>query len=178
MYEALEYNSTLELCDKKGERARVTKHEKILYLQNSIIAYQDQAWGDGDILINYRCSPGVPVDRYRPGKKTYILISLREVKNRGDVDEFNMEWEMNGSFLRKSEQWDAHIGHRMKRLRIQVIFPATRPPLRASLVEESRQRTTPLEGRFQKRLPDGRRLIFWETDRPRRYETYGIRWEW
>src|SRR5688572_810969 len=124
IYEVLDYRSTLELRDTKGARARVTKYEKVRYLQNSILAYQDQAWGDGEILINYQCSPGVPVDRYRPGKKTYILISLREVKNRGDVDEFNMAWGMGRSFLRRSEQWEAHVGHRMKRLRLQVIFPA------------------------------------------------------
>src|SRR5688572_25589396 len=84
MYEVLEYESTLELLDKRGQRARVRKREKVRYLQNNIMAYQDQAWGDGKILLNYRCTPGVPVDRYRPSQKTYILISLREVKNRGD----------------------------------------------------------------------------------------------
>lgn len=88
MYEVLDYESTLELKDKRGENAIVRKREKVRYLQDNIIAYQDQAWGDGEILLNYRCSPGTPVDRYRPGHKTYILISLHDVKNRGDIDEF------------------------------------------------------------------------------------------
>jgi len=178
MYEVIYYESTLELLDKRGERALVRKHEKVRYLQNSIIAYQDQAWGDGEILINYRCAPGIPVDRYRPGKKTYILISLREVKNRGDEDEFNMEWEIRKGFLRQTELWEAEINHRMKKLRIQVIFPPSRPPRRASLVEESSQRTRPLSEEAQVRLPDSRWLVFWETDRPRLHETYSLRWEW
>ena len=77
------HESTLEILDTKGTKAQFHKRQRVRYLQDSIIAYQDQAWGDGDILIDYRCSPGVEVDRHRPGQKTYILISLRDVKRRG-----------------------------------------------------------------------------------------------
>ena len=58
MYEVLEYESTLELQDKRSEHAIFHKREKVRYLQNNIIAYQDQAWEDGEILIDYRCAPG------------------------------------------------------------------------------------------------------------------------
>ena len=67
LYEVLDYEATLELTDKKGKRAFVRKYEKVRYLQNNNIAFQDQAWGDGKILINYRCTPGFPVDTYRSG---------------------------------------------------------------------------------------------------------------
>jgi hypothetical protein len=90
LYEVLDHESTLELKDRGGQRATFHKRERGRYLQNRIIAYQDQAWGDGEILLDYRCSPGTPVDRYRSGHKTYILVSRREAKNRGDVDEFNI----------------------------------------------------------------------------------------
>ena len=90
MYEVLEYESTLELKDREGKRATFKKREKVRYLQDNIIAYQDQAWGDGEILLDYRWAPGTPVDRYRSGYKTHILISRRGVKNKGDVDEFNL----------------------------------------------------------------------------------------
>jgi hypothetical protein len=103
IYEALEYETTLELQDRRGENALLRKREKVRYLQNNIIAFQDQAWADGEILINYRCTPGVPVDRYRPGRQTYILISLRDVKNRGEVDEFNIQWGIRHGFTRSSE---------------------------------------------------------------------------
>jgi len=88
MYEVLEYKSTLELKDRGGKRATFKKREKVRYLQDNVIAYQDQAWGDGEILVNYRCTPGTPVDRHRSGHKTYILVSRREVKNRRDADCF------------------------------------------------------------------------------------------
>jgi hypothetical protein len=86
LYEVLEYESTLELKDRGGKRATFRKREKVRYLQDNIIAYQDQAWGDGEILVNYHRTPGKPVDRYRSGYKTYILISRREVKNKGEID--------------------------------------------------------------------------------------------
>jgi len=43
----------------------------------------------------------MPVDRHRSGHKTYILVSRREVKNRGDVDEFNVEWNIRQGFLQR-----------------------------------------------------------------------------
>ncbi len=98
LYEVLEYETTLELLDKEGEHAIFHKRQQVRYLQNNIIAYQDQAWGDGQILRNYRCSPGQSVDRYKLGHKTLILISLREIKQRGDIDEFNIQWEMRNGF--------------------------------------------------------------------------------
>lgn len=108
MYEVLEYESTLELKDRGGKSATFKKREKVRYLQDNIIAYQDQAWGDGEILVNYRCTPGTPVDQYRSGHKTYILVSRREVKNRGDVDEFNVEWGIRQGFLRRTGYWETH----------------------------------------------------------------------
>lgn len=178
MYEVLEYESTLELLDRRGERAIVHKREKVRYLQNNIIAYQDQAWGDGKILVNYRCTPGVPVDQYRPDQKTYILISLREVKQRGDENLFHIEWEAQGSFTRSTERWATDVNHRMHYLKLEVIFPASRPPLRAFIVEAKTQKTRPPEADSIRRLPDDRYIVMWETRHPRRYETYAIQWEW
>jgi hypothetical protein len=178
MYEVLEYESTLELKDIKGKRAFFRKREKVRYLQDNIIAYQDQAWGDGDILLNYRCTPGTPVDKYRPGRKTYILVSLREVKNQGDVDEFNIQWEIANGFSRTKERWETEVRHRMRLLKIQVIFPKDRPPINVSLVEDTSNRVHIFDKAHKARLPDGRWLISWEMHRPRLHETYILKWEW
>ena len=73
MYQALEYESTLELQNPRGKKATFSKREKVRYLQDHIIAYQDQSWGDGEILVDYRCTPGKPVDRYRFDHEIYII---------------------------------------------------------------------------------------------------------
>jgi len=81
VYEVLSYESTLELKDRGGKSATFKKCEKVRYLQDNIIAYQDQVWGDGEILLDYSCTPGTLVDRYRSGYKTYVLISRREARD-------------------------------------------------------------------------------------------------
>ena len=78
------------------------KKDKVKYLQDYITAFQDQAWGNGEFLLNYKCSPGIPVDEYQLGHNTYKLISLREVRNKGDVDEFNITWNMKNGFLKST----------------------------------------------------------------------------
>ena len=178
MYEVLNYETTLELLDSKGKKAKLKKKEEVRFTQNNIIAYQDQAWGDGKILLNYRCTPGTPVDRYRSGYKTHILISLREVKNKGDMDEFNIEWGIQNGFMSKTGFWSTEICQRTKRITIQVIYPKTRPPLRVWVLEKNTQRTHTLDIKEKKQLPDGRWLVSWEKNQPRLYEHYILNWEW
>lgn len=68
------------------------------YRQDNIIAYKNYAWCDGEILRNYRTNLSKLVDRYRSGFKTYISLSLRQVKNREDIDEFNHQWDIRRGF--------------------------------------------------------------------------------
>ena len=72
MYEVLDLETKLTIHDPKCKSVTLSKYEKVRSLQDNIIAYQDQAWGDGGILQNYRCSPGIPVDFYRTGYKTHV----------------------------------------------------------------------------------------------------------
>jgi hypothetical protein len=178
LYEVLDYEATLELKDKRGKRACVQKYEKVRYLQNNIVAFQDQAWGDGKILINYRCTPGIPVDTYRSGFKNCILISLREVKNQGDIDEFHIDWEIHQGFLRSTGFWASEISHYTDKIKMRVIFPKTRPPLQATVLEKNQQRTLALSKDSFLQLPDGKWEVTWERNRPRLYEQYILRWEW
>ena len=178
MYEVLEHESTLELLDRQGKRAHFRKRQKVRYLQNNIIAYQDQGWSDGESLLDYRCSPGVVVDQYRPGQKTYILISLRENKQRGDRDEFHISWKLKDAFLRSQEQWETEVSHRTRQLLVRLIFPQARPPVRVWLGEYLRRRTQMLGDSAMQRLPDGRWQVEWQTRNPRLHERYALKWEW
>ncbi len=178
IYEVLDYETTLELHDSKGKKATLKKREKVRFMQDNILVYQDQAWGDGEILVNYQCSPGKPVDQYRSGYKTHILISLREVKNKGDIDVFNIEWNISQGFLQRTGFWCTEINHRTKHIKIQMIFPKSRPPLRMWVVEKNLQNTRRLGDNAKKRLPDGKWLVTWKMVKPRLYEQYILNWEW
>jgi hypothetical protein len=178
IYEVLDYEMFLELHDIKGTNATYRKHEEVKYLQNNVIAYHDQAWGDGKILQAFRCSPGRAVDRYRLGHKTLILISLRKVRNRGDRDDLNIEWNMKNTFTRKNEEWTTSVSHHTRKLQINVTFPEKRPPLKMTMVEINLQKEISLGRDYLKRLPDGRWQLSWKKKSPHLYEDYTFRWEW
>ena len=178
MYEVLEYESSLELTDKSGKRAILKKRKKIRYLQNNIIAYQDYGWGDGQQFLDYQAKPGVAVDRYKIGYKTYILLSLREVKNRGDINEFFIQWKIKNGFLTTDGFWETDISSRTGRLKISVIFPQSRPPQSVRIVENNIGRVRTMAAESIQQLPDGKWQATWEKNNPRLHEHYILRWDW
>jgi hypothetical protein len=178
IYEVLDYESTLEIKDIEGKEAYFYKREKVRYLQNNIIAYQDQAWGDGEILQNYYCSPGKAVDFSRPGLKTIILIAIQNIRHFGDLDEYLIAWGMTNCFLRPREQWETSIDHPTNRLRLNLVFPFKRPPYQVSLIEETNHRSTLIDSHQLNRVADGRWMVHTEIDKPRLNERYILEWDW
>lgn len=178
LYEVLEYESVLELKDAKGRLALLSKFQRVRFLQDNIIAYQDQAWGDGDIFADYQCSPGKAVDRYREGHRHHILISLRQAKQKGDIEVFNISRKLRNSFTKSVEEWQTEINHATKNLSISIIFPRSRPPKRLYLIEQNQNRSTTLGPEFRHCLPDGREKANYKINSPQLFEAYIIRWEW
>lgn len=178
MYEVLSYEATLELKDKRGKKAIFYKRQKVRYLQNNIIAYQDQVWGEGELFNNYQCSPGKMVDSWREGHKTFVLISLREAKYRGDTDEYNIEREIDNGYLKPYGYWGTAISHRTRLVRVTIIFPESRPPQKATITEETRRHKQDLPPEAIHQLADGRWRLSWEKHKPRLYEHYTVSWDW
>jgi hypothetical protein len=178
MYEVIDYESTLELLDNKGKKAAFKKMMKVRYLQDETIAFQDFAWGDGEILLDYRTKPGWVVDQHRSGYKTYILLSLREVKNRGDIDNYMISWGIRNGFLTRDGYWSTEISHRMKQASVNFIFPKSRPPHKVLMEENNRRRATILDEKYWNKLSDGRWQVTWTVEKPNLYENYVIRWIW
>ena len=177
LFEVLEYDSTLELLDTKGEKAIFHRRQKVRFLQDHVIAFQDHVWGDGNVIAKYQVSPGVVVDKYKEGNRWNILISLRESRNKGDIDEFLIERTARGSFLADEEWFQAEVGMTTRHLRLAVIFPKQRPCRRAVLVQRSKNRAVELDRHYQS-LPDGRQMVVWEQSYPRRTEIFTLKWEW
>lgn len=178
LYEILEYESVLDLLDPKGERAVFKKRLRVKFLQDNVIAFQDYAWGDGQALLNYRCSPGVIVDRYREGTRWNVLISLRESKATGDIEEFHIERRLRSSFAAKEAWWETSLQHRARHVKICIMFPNARPCQKALLFERNRNRTTALGPDHLESLPDGRQILIWENSKIKRFETYTLKWHW
>jgi len=106
------------------------------------------------------------------------LISLREFRNKGDIDEFNIQWDMRHGFLASTGFWGTAINHRTKKITVKVVFPKDRPPLHVSVTEGNTRRTQILGEESQQILPNGRLMVIWENPKPRLYEDYILKWEW
>lgn len=178
MYEILDYDSTLELRDKRGKLAVFKRYQRVKFLQNHIIAFQDHAWGDGSVFSDYRVSRGCAVDRYKEGDRWNILISLRETKGRGDIEDFHFERTVKNGFTSSHEWWQVAVWHRTRRLRLSLYFPKGRFCKRAVLQTRGKNKTFVFDHQHIHRLPDGRQLLRWEAKNPRRSEVYTIRWSW
>ena len=178
MYRVLDYESTLEILDEKGKKAKFSKRKKVKYLQDNTVVYQDCAWGDGKILINYKTNIGKPVDRYRSGYKTIILLSLHEIKNRGDTDDFHINWEIKDGFKKREEFWETHISQKTKNFKVNLIFPKDRLPRRIKVEESNSRKTHKIIKDDYVILPDGRMKVTWEKKNPRLFENYIVKWKW
>lgn len=178
LYDVLDFEHTLELCDGAGKKAIYHKRETIKLLQDYVAAYTDSAWGRGQIFAAYRCSPGVAVDRYQSGHKYYVLISLREVKRRGDTLRIGIDRTVKNGFDVSTGWSETQVSHRTHHFRTVVIFPKERLPQGLWLIEANRNRTTPLGDDHIEILPDGRHKVTWETPKPKLFETYTLKWTW
>lgn len=178
MYEILDYDTTLELLDSRGRSAVIYKRQKVRFLQDHTLVFQDYAWGEGEIFADYKCAPGVVVDRYQAGDRWNILISLRAVKSKGDVEDFYIERTVKDGFIHDDEWFQVEIRHSTNHLRLAVVFPQKRHCRRALLWQRSSNRTTELGNDAIVDLPDGRQLVSWEATKITPLDVFTIRWQW
>jgi hypothetical protein len=177
-YEVLEHECQLELRDARGRNAVYIKRQVVRFLQDNVIAYQDDVWGDGDIFADYECSPGIAVDRYKEGHRHHVLISLRKTMNRGDVQEFHIRRRIRNGFTKWSDDFQVEVNHHTRKLTLKVTFPSSRWPKQCWLNEQNMRRTRLLGAECLAYLPDKRLEVTWHTDKPTLFEAYSIRWQW
>jgi len=178
VYEVLYYESTLEILDPKGREGKFSKIEKVKFLQNNVIAIQDQIWGVEKNIVEYKCSPGIPVDFYQSGHKTFVIISLREVKSKNDMEEFHIQWNLKGKVIGYYGFWETYIDRFTKQMSQKVIFPENRPPIRLWMMEGMQKKTIEMDKNKMVQLPDKRWQVVWDKKTPRLFETYTLKWKW
>jgi hypothetical protein len=154
------------------------KHQRVKFLQDQILAFEDYVWGDGELFARYRVSPGVAADRYQESDRWTVLISLREAKQRGDVQDFHIERVVKNGFTQAEEWQQAEIRHHTRSLRLAIIFPQARPCRRASIRLRRRNQAITLGQEHFQQLPDGRQLLSWTTSNVRPLEVFTLRWQW
>lgn len=178
MYRVNHHQATLELLDVAGKVAVHTKRQEVIFLHDDVFAIQDQAWGDGNIFADYKCTPGVIADRYKEGYRWKILISLRTTKNKGDREEFFIERKITDGFTTCIVNFQTQVDHPMDSLTMSVIFPSKRHPKNVSLIEQNMKRSYMVGAEHRTSLSGGRVQYAWHVAKPLLYESYILRWEW
>jgi hypothetical protein len=178
VYEVLRYQATLELLDPQGQVAVLHRDQTLRFLQNGVVGLYHQVWGEGDLFADYAVTPGVVGDRFRLGARHITLISLRQIKNRGDVVRLRIRRKILGGWTRGEEWLETQVNHRTRALQVTVRFPAARPPRQASLMAEAAGTSQELDRRHWRRDLQGRVVLTWRKRHPPIGETYLLRWEW
>lgn len=178
IYEILEYDATLELLDNTGHLATFHKRQKVRFLQNNTIAFEDYAWGEGEIFHAYSVAPGKAVDFYQESDRWNVLISLRETKHSGDVEDFRIDRTVIDGFTNSEEWQQVEIRHYTHKVTIGVIFPKDRHCRQAQIVRRSHKQATELGPEHFHHLPDGRQLVSWEIKKVQPLEIFTLRWQW
>jgi hypothetical protein len=146
-YEILRYQVTLALLDGVGNEAVLERRERVRFLQDNVITLYDHAWGDGQMFVGYRVSPGRVADRFRVGSRYRTLISLRETKNRGDLLSYRVRRRIVGGFTHDEEWLEVEVDHPTRDLSVAVTFPKERHCRSAWLVEASTNGQRPIPTR-------------------------------
>ena len=178
MYEVLDYKSTLEIMDPRGMVGKFQKSERVRFLQDNVIAIQDQVWGFNKNIFDYKCSPGEPVDFYESGHKTFVVISLREIRSKNDEVDLNMQWYLKGDPIGKLGSWETYINQYTRKITLNIIFPSERPPIRIWVNEGNKKRIIELGKKALSQLPDKQWQLTWDKKNPVMHETYTLAWEW
>jgi hypothetical protein len=115
------------------------------------------------------------VDRYRDGARWNLLISLRQTKSRGDIEEFRTERTARNSFTQPEEWVQTETWLPTHHLRMAVTFPKARPCRSARIHTRSQNHETPLDSSHFHTLPNGRTQVVWEKSHPRRGEIFTLK---
>jgi hypothetical protein len=178
MYEVLRHVFVLTLLDSSGKRAIFERREKIRFLQDNVIALYDHAWGDGQMFIGYRVTPGKAVDRFKMGARYQTLISLRETKQRGDTFNYRMRQRIIDGFTAQEEWLEVEVDHPTRLVRVTILFPKDRPCQLVRIIEASTNREVGSSRPRVSRQTNGRTCLVWSISRPRLGERYVVNWLW
>jgi TIR domain/Tetratricopeptide repeat len=147
-YEIVEQDHEWDLVRPDGSLVLHRKRLRVRYL-NQAISVVDFAWGDGNLFAEYSCEPGRVVDQFvTDDRKLWVLISLGDVRRRGDEEVLTFRRAITDGFTNPKE-WIEADSLEGKHVSLKVVFPKGRPP---EHVEVTRDRPSPLgpRGRTQR----------------------------
>lgn len=176
-YEVLESHVKWTVQDDRGAEVEMERQSRLRFLQNEVIAISDFAWPQTQAIKSYSCSPGIKVDQFPHADKLQFVISLRDVKHRGDEQTYTFRRVLVDQFLAKTEWVGVDVRDPTGTLTMKVVLPSSRPATKAW----GRVRSKPKHKHDVTitNLPGGnQQLEYSPQPRPKLNEAYYIEWEW
>jgi hypothetical protein len=178
-YEVLSEEITWDLVEPDGSEVIVEKSRDVRFLQNNSLIWMDYAWGDGEIMAEYECSPGDLVDRFNVGDRLWLIISLKSARSRGDPEKLTSRRKVRDGF-RKGREWVSwEIVEKTHHLKLSIVFPEDRA---CRTAYKSSKRGPHLGQAIDvSDLPyasDGRRMLVINEKRLKVGDIRTITWEW
>lgn len=175
-YEIIDEQHEWDIVNPSGALVIHRKKMRLRFLQDNVATVYENIWGDGRCHWLH-CDPGVFVDEFKTAGKVFKLISLREIRGRGDEQDFAVSCEWRDAFTSEAEWVQVQTGHPTNTLTIRIIFPAGRPSRRVTVNRTSDPNARVLSVDHFEEV-SGRQVVTWSPNRPKAGETHTVRWVW
>ncbi len=158
-----------------GSEVVVTKHQTVRFNYRTLV-FVERASGDGDLFAEFSPDFGSWIHTGTLGAEKFAIVVLSSYRQRGEVATLTSDRLIRDGFLKDDEWVNYRIEVPSGRSRMELRFPAGRPPKRAELTRQ-------YDGETLDELPKIKRLggrAVWRVDAepPRRGDVYELRWSW
>jgi hypothetical protein len=182
IYEILTSQLIWNLEAQDGSLARVTKRNRVRFIQNNVLAIPDYIWGDGAMSSDYTCTPGKKVAEHQEGAKNCVVIALDRMYKRDEELDIEIARTVRGAFTGKREWIEVKPVAGTPALSFMVIWPAGREPRDATVtIENERRNRRKVRALGDEQLAwheGGRRKYAEHFDNPSSDEVIRVDWSW
>lgn len=166
----------LDLHGPRGARAILTKRQRLRFRDVESAIVRDGVWGNGEQFADYTVQGARRVGTKQEGMRTAVLLTIEPRPPDGEPREVRTSRLIRDAFAEQNSFFDLMVERPTGYLSLKILFPKSRPPKAAYLVE------TPSETTLR-RIPvrytaERRPYLAWRASQPVPLTTYSVRWAW
>ncbi len=169
-------DEVIDIRDRQGATAVLEKRQQVRFRRGESAILRDGIWGEGKQLARYSVVGARQVGVKHEGLRKTVLLAIEPRPIEGQPQEVRITRTMRHAFGEPTGFFDLMAERPTKRLSLKVLFPRSRPPKCAHLVEWPSERTVravPVKYRA-----DRRPFLSWKEIRPHPLSAYSLRWTW
>jgi hypothetical protein len=169
-------DEVVDIRDRTGATAVLEKRQQVRFRRSESAILRDGVWGEGEQLSRYSVVGARQIGMRHEGLRKTVLLAVEPRPVDGEAQEVRITRTMRHAFLEPTGFFDLMAERPTKRLSLKVLFPRSRPPRQAHLVEWPAERT--MRRVPVRYAPDRRPFLYWKEMRPHPLTAYSLRWMW